>query len=179
MNTTLEIVYVSIDALSASAYNPRKWSKEDKENLKESITRFGQVDPLLVNSTEGRKNIIIGGHMRLECLKELGYTEVAVVYIDISDINLEKELCVRLNKNTGEFDYDLLGKLFDEISLKDFGFSSEELDDLFAEEPTEENFDLEKELDKLGIGEISVKKGDIYELEGSRLMCGDSTVDGE
>jgi DNA modification methylase len=121
---------------------------------------------------------LIGGHFRLEVLKELGYTEVAVVYINIPDIEKEKELNIRLNKNQGQFDLELLAQ-FDESILSDIGFSSEELDDIFPDEIVEEQFDLEKELEKLDIETISVKKGDVYELDGSRLMCGDSTVDGE
>lgn len=178
MNGTLNIVYVSVDVLSASDYNPRKWNSEDKKQLKESITRFGAVDPLIVNGAEERKNIVIGGHFRLEVLKELGHTEVAVVYINIPDIEKEKELNIRLNKNQGQFDLELLAQ-FDESILSDIGFSSEELDDIFPDEVVEEQFDLEKELEKLDIETISVKKGDIYELDGSRLMCGDSTVDEE
>ena len=38
----------------------------------------------------------------------------------------------------------------------------------------EEQFDLKKELDKVGITEVTVQKGDVYDLDGSRLMCGDS-----
>ena len=84
-----------------------------------------------MNSAEERKNIVIGGHFRLSVIKELGITDVPVVYINIPDIEKEKELNIRLNKNTGEFDWDLL-KTFDETFLSDVGFSSEDLDDIFA-----------------------------------------------
>ena len=169
-------MYVPIDNLHPSEYNPRKWDKEAEGQLKESIKRYGMVDPLLVNSAETRKDIVIGGHFRLTVLKELGFNEVPVVYINIPDIEKEKELNIRLNKNTGEFDWDLLGT-FDEIFLKDVGFSSEELDEIFEIEDTPEQFDLEKELAKLDIKEIQIKKGDVYDLNGSRLMCGDSTIE--
>ncbi len=179
MNTNINIVYVNLSELNPSLYNPRVWDESDKSSLKESITRFGVVDPLIANSFEGRKNILIGGHMRLECLRELEYTEVPVVYLHIEDIEKEKELNVRLNKNTGEFDYELLAELFDEGFLKEIGFDSMELDTIFEEDSVEENFDLKAELEKLDINTISVKKGDIYEMDGSRLMCSDSTIDGE
>jgi len=172
----INITYVPIDLLRPSEYNPRKWDEEAKANLKESIKRFDVVDPLLVNGSEERKNIVIGGHFRIETLKELGYTEVPVVYLYISDIEKEKELNIRLNKNQGEFDLDLLAE-FDESFLTDIGFDSEELDDIFEEDKTEQIFDLKKELEKLDINEITVQKGDIYDLDGSRLMCGDSTIE--
>lgn len=175
----LEIVQVPLVDLKLTEYNPRKWNDAQKKELKDSITRFGVVDPILVNSAENRKNIIIGGHFRYTVLKELEYTEVPVIYINISDLEKEKELVIRLNKNQGEFDMDLLAE-FDESFLKDIGFDSEELDNIFDDsDPTDEVFDLEKELEKLNIAEISVQKGDVYDLDGSRLMCGDSTVDGE
>ncbi len=173
---TLQIEQVDINLLIASDYNPRKWDAEAEEQLKESIRRFGIVDPLLANSAEHRKNIILGGHFRLSVLKSLGFKEVPVVYVNIPDLEKEKELNLRLNKNTGEFNWDLLAK-FDESFLSDVGFSSEDLDDIFAVESTPEQFDLAKELNKLKIEEITIKKGDIYEINGSRLMCGDSTIE--
>lgn len=173
----LNIVYVPIGDLRLSEYNPRKWSKEAKEQLKESINRYGVVDPLLVNSAKERKGVVIGGHFRLTILKELGFKEVPVVYIDIPDLEKERELNIRLNKNTGEFDWDLLIK-FDESFLADIGFSSVELDDIFEEEETPEQFDLAKELKKLDI-KVEVQKGDVYDLNGSRLMCGDSTIESD
>ncbi len=177
MNTNkLKIEHVSIDLLKPAEYNPRKWDKEAEDQLKESIKRFGVVDPLLVNFAPQRKNILIGGHFRLSVMKDLGIKEVPVVYINIPDLEKEKELNIRLNKNVGEFDWDLLAK-FDESFLSEIGFSSEDLDDIFAIEETPEQFDLEKELAKLNIEKIEIKKGDVYDLDGSRLCCGDSTIE--
>ena len=34
-------------------------------------------------------------------------------------------------------------------------------------------------MDKLNIAEIKVQKGDVYEIAGSRLMCGDSTIEAD
>ena len=174
----LHITYVPITSLSPSQYNPRTWDAEAKKQLKESISRFGVVDPIIVNGAENRKNVVVGGHFRLEVMKELGYEQVPVVYVDIPDLEREKELNLRLNKNQGEFDLKLLAE-FDETLLASVGFDSIELDDIFAGEQTEEQFDLAKELERLDIKEISVRKGDLYDLDGSRLRCGDSTVEAD
>ena len=174
MSNNLKIEYVPIDTLIINEKNPRKWTKEQKDSLKDSITKFGTVDPILVNSHEERKNIVIGGHFRLEVCKELGCTEIPVVFLNLSP-EQETELNIRLNKNLGEWNFDLLAE-FDESLLSEIGFSSEEIDQIFPEEEKTEHFDLEKELKKLDIKKISVQKGDIYELDGSRLMCGDSTI---
>jgi len=172
----IKIVEVPVSQLTPASYNPRQHSKEALKQIKESLKRYGIVDPLIVNSANDRKNVVIGGHMRLKAAMELGYTAIPVVYINIPDINREKELCLRLNRNVGEWDFKLLAD-FDETFLTDIGFSSEEMDEIFEIEDTPEQFDLEKELKKLNIDEIKIKKGDRYKLGDSYLLCGDSTVE--
>ncbi|MFZ2975898.1 MAG: DNA methyltransferase [Candidatus Moraniibacteriota bacterium] len=172
----IQVQHVDASILKASEYNPRKWSKESEVQLQESIKRFGLVDPFIVNSAPNRMNILIGGHFRLAMAKKLGIEKVPVVYINIPDIEKEKELNIRLNKNTGEFDWNLLVD-FGEAFLSEIGFSSEELDNIFAIEDTPEMFDLEKELKKLDIKKIEIQKQDIWQLGNSCLMCGDSTIE--
>ena len=174
----IQIVYVPIADLIPSEYNPRTWDALAKEELKKSISRFGIVDPLLANGAENRKNVLIGGHFRLEVLRELDYAEVPVVYVHVPDIEKEKELNIRLNKNQGEFDMELLAE-FDEAFLSDLGFDSEELDSIFEEDETEDTFNLQEQLDKLDITKIEIQKGDVWEIDGSRLMCGDSTIEAD
>lgn len=174
----MKVTYVPVGSLNPSTYNPRKWNEAQTNALKESITKFGMVDPIICNSAKERMNTVIGGHFRLKVAKDLGFTEMPVVYVNIPDIEKEKELNVRLNKNLGEFDYELL-KDFGEEFLGSVGFSTEELDNIFAIDPTPEQFDLKKELDKLDIKDIKVQKGDKYEIDGSILMCGDSTIEAD
>lgn len=172
----LKIEYVSIETLVVNDKNPRKWTDEQKENLKESIKRFGNVDPIIVNSHEERKNVIVGGHFRLEACKALGYKNMPVVFVNLTP-EKEAELNLRLNRNQGEFDLDMLAE-FDNALLLDIGFTSEDIDDIFPVEKNEEQFDLQKELDKLDIT-VEAKKGEVYDLDGSRLMIGDSTIEAD
>lgn len=174
----LNIVQIDINDLKPSTYNPRKWSDKQTEDLKESIKRFGLIDPIIANGATERKNIVIGGHFRLHVAKQLDYKQVPVVYVNIPDLDKEKELNLRLNKNQGEFDFELLSK-FDENFLSNIGFSSEELDQIFEMPEMPEEFDLNKELAKLDIKEVKIKKGEIYDLDGSRLMIGDSTIEAD
>ena len=143
----LNIVYVPINTLKPSAYNPRKWNDSQVAELRESITRFGLVDPIICNSAPERKDIVIGGHFRLKVAKDIGLSEVPVVYLCIPDIKKEQELNLRLNKNLGEFDFELL-KEFGEEFLADVGFTTEELDDIFQHRPDAGNIRLKK-----GIGQ--------------------------
>lgn len=174
----IKIQYVRACELRASEYNPRKWDNESKKQLKESITNFGLIDPIIANCAEGRKGIVIGGHFRLEVAKEVGIQEVPVVYVNIPEVEREKELNIRLNRNQGEFDYDLLAE-FDQDFLANIGFTSEELDSIFEIDEAPEEFDLQKELDKLDIKKIEMQKGDIWDLDGSRIMVGDSTIEAD
>lgn len=177
-NQDLKIEYVPIADLKPAQYNPRKWNEDTITQLTLSIQRYGLVDPIIVNSAASRKNILVGGHFRLHVAKLLGYKEMPVVYLNIPDIEKEKELNIRLNKNVGEWNMDLLAE-FDENFLSDLGFDSEELDDIFGIEEKPEIFDLQRELDKLDIKNINTQKGDVYALGDSRLMCGDSTIEAD
>ena len=60
----MEIVRVDINQLKPSEYNPRKMDKKEADDLRESINRFGLVEPIVVNGAENRRNIIIGGHLK-------------------------------------------------------------------------------------------------------------------
>src|SRR3989344_3105144 len=169
-----KIEYVPIDSLIQAEYNPRKWPEESRKQLKDRIKNFDAIDPLIANCAPNRKNVLIGGNFRREILKELGYKEVPVIFVNIPDIEKEKELNLRLNRNTGEWDWELLGK-FDASLLDLVGFSSEEIDEAFPTEENPEVFDLNKELQKIGITDITVKPKDVYKFGNLlKVMCGDS-----
>lgn len=175
MTTQFKIEYVDIKVLKLSEYNPRTHSKEMLEQLKNSLTEFEMVDPVIVNKAEGRENIVIGGHARVKAGKELGYITIPVIYVNIPDIKKEQTLNLKLNKISGEWDLSMLAE-FDESLLSEVGFTSEEIDDIFPVEKHEEQFDLQEELDKLEI-KVEAKKGEVYQLDESRLMVGDSTIE--
>jgi len=139
----VKIQKVKVNVLKAAEYNPRKWTEEEEKNLKDSIKKFGQVDPLVVNKAKGRENVVIGGHFRLAVAKKMGHKEIYVTYVNIPDIKKEKELNIRLNKNTGEWDFDLLKK-FEESALKDIGFVDLELGEIFFDASAFKRPDLGK-----------------------------------
>ena len=49
-----------VSNLIFAEYNPRELTKDQHQDLKDSITRFGFVDPLIVNTHKERKNILVG-----------------------------------------------------------------------------------------------------------------------
>ncbi len=173
-DTKIAVQYVPIETLKPAEYNPRTHDDIAKKKLQESITKFGLVDPILVNSAVSRRNTVIGGHFRLEVAKSLGIKTVPVVYLNIQDIEREKELNLRLNRNTGEWDYELL-KSFDINLLTDIGFDAGDLSDIWNEtlETEDDEFDVTKEI--AAIKKPITKPGTLYALGSHRLLCGDST----
>jgi len=130
----MKIEKIKISELNPAEYNPRRMTNKQYEDLKNSLEKFGLVDPIIVNND----NTVIGGHQRLKIIKELGATEVPTVRLNLSKED-EKELNIRLNKNTGEFDLDILANNFDMEELKDWGFKEIELgfniDKIDSEDP--------------------------------------------
>ena len=53
----LQVQHININELKASELNPRTWSDHQLEKLRESIEKFGVVDPLIINTHPSRKNI--------------------------------------------------------------------------------------------------------------------------
>lgn len=170
----LRITFVKVDSLKAPEYNPRKWDEAVAQQLEESIKKYGLVDPIIANSAPKRINIVIGGNFRLATARKLKIKEVPVVYVNIPDIEKEKELNLRLNRNTGEWDFELL-KEFDLNLLLDVGFDDQDLSSIWSDslETEDDDFDVAKEVAK--IKTPNVKLGDLYQLGDHRLICGDST----
>lgn len=86
LENKIQIQHVDISLLKASAYNPRKWDEKAESHLIESLQKYGFLDPVIVNGAKNRKNILIGGHMRIHCAKKIGIKTVPVVYVNIPDI---------------------------------------------------------------------------------------------
>jgi len=117
----MEIVERKIKDLIHAEYNPRKLSPDQHKQLQDSLTRFGIVDPVIINKHPERANIIVGGHQRSKVWQELGNKTIPTVEVNLTP-EKERELNVRLNKNSGEFDFELLQEHFDTTELVEWGF---------------------------------------------------------
>lgn len=174
-DANISITEVKISEIIPNDKNPRIWSTQEKEQLKQSIKEFGFTEPIILNGHPSRKNSLIGGHFRMVCAKELGMKTVPVVYVSIEDEARESELLLRLNKNTGQFDWDILLKEFQVDFLLGTGFGELELaehwNSLLSTEV--DNFEIEENI--RDISEVLVKEGDLWRLGEHRLICGDST----
>ena len=169
----MKIQFVPIENLQFADYNPRAATKKEASELKKSLERFGFVEPVVVNSDPKRKNIIIGGHFRVRTAKDLGLKEVPVHYIKISTEKKERELNLRLNKNLGHWDAELLVE-FDENLLLDVGFESDELDAMFADLNLDDENEKDDDVPELA-EKSDTKAGEVWKLGRHRIMCGDAT----
>jgi len=118
----MKIELIKTSKLKPAKYNPRQISTKQYNDLKKSIEKFSLVDPIIIN----KDMTVIGGHQRLKICKELKHTEIDCVVLDLSKED-ERELNIRLNKNTGDWDFDLLSN-FDIDELVDWGFKHIDLD---------------------------------------------------
>lgn len=109
-----------LDDLIENECNPRILTKNQASNLRESIFKFGLIDKPIVNTN----NEIIGGHQRIRLLREQGDTEVdAWVPSRPLSGHEVRQLSIRLNKNTGEWNWDILANCYEDTDLLDWGFN--------------------------------------------------------
>lgn len=159
--------------LVPASYNPRKISKKEREELTKSVQQFGRVEPVIVN-TGSRTNCVIGGHQRIKIYADLGILEIEakVPSRELTE-DEEKELNLRLNKNQGSWDEELL-KDFDIDMLLGVGFEDYELQSIFDDiEVIDDDFNVEKAIKETITPKVSL--GEIWQLGNHRLLVGSST----
>ena len=118
--TTKEI---DINEIQEADYNPRKITEKQKEQIKQSLQKFGFVNPLVINRNPERDGVLIGGHQRLRIAKEIGMQTVPIYEVNLT-LQEEKELNIRLNKNTAGWDWDALEQHFKDDELNAWGFAT-------------------------------------------------------
>lgn len=155
--------------------NPRVIRDQKFRLLKKSI----EEDPEMLGLREillfpyQGKNIIIGGNMRYQALKDLGYTS-AIVKILPADFTPEKlrAIVIKDNSGFGEWDWDALADEWEAAQLIDWGLDVPDLGNVKADEEAEEDdYNPSDDLEK----PAKSREGDIYALGRHRLICGDST----
>lgn len=172
----MNIEKANINDLISPDWNPRQITEDELAKLETSLNEFGYIEPIIVNDVN---NHIVGGNQRCKALKQLGYTEVDVVYVHIEDIHKEKACNVALNKISGDWDNDKLKVVLEEIELSPIdikltGFDELELESFDVITPPnvyEDDFELPSE-DEV---EVNVTYGQLFKLGNHFLLCGDAT----
>ena len=124
--------------LKPAPYNPRCSTKKQEKHLQESLSKFGVVEPIIFNKQTG---YIVGGHFRVRELKKLGYKEVECVIVDLNEAD-EKELNIRLNANTGEWDWEMLKTEWCGQELESWGLDIPTFDGVSLSDEFGEDFSL-------------------------------------
>ncbi len=133
-----QLRFLPVDQLTPAPYNPRRPVRPDSpvyRRLARSLREFGLVEPLVWNETTLH---VVGGHLRLQILKDLGATEVPVSVVHLSPAR-EKALNVVLNNREaqGRFDPEALRDLLEELQhlpeLELTGFDAADLKSLRLE----------------------------------------------
>lgn len=122
--------------LQPAGYNPRielQQGDPDYDKLRDSIEKFGHVQPIVWNERTGN---VVGGHQSLRVLSDMGVAEADCVVVNIS-LSEEKALNVALNKITGRWDMEKLGCVMEELleeGLAAFtGFEEREIEHMMDE----------------------------------------------
>lgn len=128
----MKIEMKNISVLVDAEYNPRRMTTRQLGELEKSFRNLGTLEPAVINMQKGRENVIISGHQRIRVAKKLGMKEYPCLCVKFP-LEKEKEANVRLNKNTGEWDFDILSKEFNHADLVDWGFDEDLFDDMILE----------------------------------------------
>jgi len=148
--------------------NPRILTKDQEKHLRTSLDKFGVVDRPCINLD----GTIIGGHQRINVMG-VKSTEIEVMVPSraLSDREVE-ELNIRLNKNIGDWDWDILANQWEIEDLINWGFDPKEMSISSPQEGI--NDEVEEPILSPPVDPIT-KPGDLYEFNEHRLICGDST----
>jgi hypothetical protein len=118
------INYFQIKDLNTDPNNVRTHSSKNIEAIKESLRKFGQVKPIVINSD----HIVVAGNGTLQAAKELGWTQIQTVEIP-SDWDSAKIKAYAIADNrSGELANWDLPQLTDQLEeLKEYGFQLQEI----------------------------------------------------
>lgn len=171
MSQTYAIQHLPIERVNLNPGNPRFIKDQEFKNLVKSLKECPELfeaRPLLCNSDL----TILGGNMRYRAALELRYTQVPVIVMEGLTEEQERGVVIRDNGSFGAWDFSELANSWSDLPLADWGVSLPE--DWLAEPeqlPAAEEGEFNGELPKEPITVL----GDLYELNGHRLHCADST----
>jgi hypothetical protein len=117
--------------------NPAKISEHDAAHLETSVDKFNLALPLIIQPDDK----LIDGHQRQKVLllsESFGEDTIVDVRVPSRPLTDEEvdELAIRLRRNAGEWDWEILEADFDREDLVNWGFHEEELGEWKSRTPT-------------------------------------------
>ena len=167
-----------IAALAPWARNARTHSKKQLRQIAASIRQFGFTNPVLIDEA----GTILAGHGRVAAAELLGMTEVPCLRVDHMSEDEKRAYVLADNQlalNAG-WDEDLLAAELGALLSADLdfdigitGFSIPELDGVLEAVDPEEPGDPADDATP-GDAPSRVHLGEVWQLGGHRLICGDA-----
>ena len=123
----MNIVYKNIKELKPYKKNAKKHSKEQVEQIANSIKEFGFTQPVIID----KHNSVVAGHGRILGAKKAGLKQVPTVMLeDLTEEQIKAYRLVDNKLNESDWDYSLLDEELENLT-KDremdlFGFELEE-----------------------------------------------------
>lgn len=141
--------------------------------LKKSLEKFNLVEIPAIDVD----NMVIAGHQRLKAMMMLGRGEEEIdVRVPNRKLTIEERdsYLITSNKVVGDWDWGDLANFGQELLL-DSGFTKVELSERLKIniETEEDKFDAEKAREQ--IENPITQLGDLWEINGHRIICGDAT----
>jgi DNA modification methylase len=173
----MQIIVKKINDLKGYENNARVHSKEQIQEIVDSIKNYGFNDPIEIDSND----TILSGHARIEAAKMSGLTQVPTICHSHLKYNKQKGYILAANKIAQNATWDYLtlkGEMKSLVDagfdMKSTGFSKDEIDEILKNNIVNETFSDPDEVLELKPDPIT-KLGDIWILGKNRLSCGDST----
>ena len=132
-----KLEYLSVNDIKSYAQNMRTHSKEQVDQICDSIKQFGFTNPILID----KDNVIIAGHGRLEAAKKMRIKTVPC--IRLGDLNEDQVRALRIADNqlalNAGWDFEMLKVELDALQSASFdlqftGFSETELTDIMGKD---------------------------------------------
>lgn len=180
----LKVENVDISKIRGYSQNAKNHPESQIQQIAQSIRKFGFNNPVLVD-----ENLeIIAGHGRFAAATMMGLEKIPA--IRLTHLSEAQKRSYRLADNkiaeNGGWSVELLKLELSDLEIScegvditDTGFSTLEIDNLFADKP-EKATDTKKADEKINAvpfvpdDEIITQPGDIWQIGPHRVICGDS-----
>lgn len=168
-----------LDSLLEFQGGLKKLTKANREKLMTSIINNGFIAPIFVWCNDG-KFMLLDGHQRLSTLNYMRENDWIIPDLPVAFVEADNEQDARkkllhITSSYGEFDEVELDKWladFDSDMEDSLRLVNSEIEIKMPDEETDGDDDIPEEIKPV------TKLGDIWELNGHRVMCGDSTNSG-
>lgn len=184
----MEISKIKLTQIEPADYNPRTITEEARKKLRNSIETFGLVEPIIINT---KNNRIVSGHQRYDILldmlmesdnlaeREFDYLvkdDYGYIFdfnqLQIKNEDYEKALNIVLNNTNlmGDYNYQELGTLLDELECNGFNLEFTGFDDLDLSEINLTNDLVFEDLEE-GLLETPYSNDEEEEVAGKSVIC--------